>query len=156
MKIKLGCLLPLFLISTASCAVDSLSDIDTASYYSNSGNQSSLVNSRTGGYFTEFQLTLKNDLKLTGQWTHLHDPYNDGYDASEMLRPVGWSLANESRTSSARELGINWTVFEGLHAYAKVQTVNGSAWIPLVSVPRFVTQESERWTLAAVELVYRF
>ncbi|PKI02466.1 hypothetical protein [Glaciecola sp. 33A] len=156
MKIKLGCLLTLFLISTASYAVDSLSDIDTASYYPNDHNQPSLVNSRTDRYFTEFQLILKNDLKLTGQWTHLHDPYNDGYDASKILRPVEWSLANESRSSSARELGINWTVFEGLHAHAKVQTVNGSAWIPLVSVPRFVTQESERWTLAAVSLVYRF
>ncbi len=51
---------------------------------------------------------------------------------------------------------VNWTVFEGLHAFAKLQTVNGSAWIPQVSVPRFVTQDSENWTLAAVELVYRF
>jgi len=156
MKIKLGCLLILLLISTVSFAVDSVNDIDTASYYSNRDNHPSVLDSEAGSYFIEFQFALKNDLKLTGQWTHLYDPYNDGYAASKMLRPVEWSLANESRTSSAGELGINWTVFESLHAYAKVQTVNGSPWIPLVSVPRFVTQESEQWTLAAVSLVYRF
>lgn len=156
MKIKLGCCLTLFITSTASYASDSLSDIDTASYYPNSHNGPSLGNSHNDNYVTEFELILKNDLKLTGQWRHLHDPYNDGFDDSRILRPVEWSIANESRISSARELGINWTVFKGLHAQAKVQTVNGSAWIPLVSVPRFVTQESERWTLAAVSLVYRF
>ena len=134
----------------------SLGDMDIFNHYSSISNQSGLANDSHFGYFTEFQLTLKSDLSLTGQWTRLHDSYNHGYTASQILRPVEWSLATESRTSTAREIGLNWAVYEGLHAFAKLQTVNGSAWIPLVTVPRFVTQDSENWTLAAVELVYRF
>ncbi|MFQ3206520.1 MAG: hypothetical protein ACI9IT_000658 [Glaciecola sp.] len=145
--------LMLSVISATSCAVESISDIDILSYYDN---QYLPANISHFGYFTEFQLTLKNDLTLTGQLTRLHDSYDDGYGARQILRPLEWSLTTESRTSTAREIGLNWTVFEGLHAFAKLQTVNGSAWIPQVSVPRFVTQDSENWTLAAVELVYRF
>nr|WP_297347118.1 hypothetical protein [uncultured Glaciecola sp.] len=146
----------LSVISATSGAVESISDMDISSYYANYENQYLPANISHLGYFTEFQLTLKTDLTLTGQLTRLHDSYDDGYGARQILRPVEWSLTTESRTSTAREIGLNWTVFEGLHVFAKLQTVNGSAWIPQVSVPRFVTQDSENWTLAAVELVYRF
>lgn len=133
-----------------------LSDIDMFNHYSTTSTQALNSSGINYGFFTEFQLTLKNDLVLTGQWTRLHDSYNDGYEASGTLRPVEWSLATESRTSTARELGLNWTVYGGLKAYAKLQTVNSSAWIPQVSIPRFVTQDTDDWTLAAVELVYSF
>lgn len=133
-----------------------LSDIDMFNHYSTTSAQALLSSGINYGFFTEFQLTLKNDLVLTGQWTRLHDSYNDGYETSGTLRPVEWSLATESRTSTARELGLNWTVYGGLKAYAKLQTVNSSAWIPQVSIPRFVTQDTDNWTLAAVELVYSF
>lgn len=133
-----------------------LSDIDMFNHYSTTNTQTLVSSGINYGFFTEFQLTLKNDLVLTGQWTRLHDSYNDGYETSGTLRPVEWSLATESRASTARELGLNWTVYGGLKAYAKLQTVNSSAWIPQVSIPRFVTQDTDDWTLAAVELVYSF
>ncbi|MFT6804876.1 MAG: hypothetical protein ACJAWT_000272 [Glaciecola sp.] len=153
---KLVYVLMLSVISATSYAVESLNDIDISSHYMSYDNQSLPSNINHFGYFTEFKLTLKNDLILTGQLTRLHDSYNDGYGARQIVRPVEWSLTTESRSLTAREIGLNWTVFEGLHAFANLQTVNGSAWIPQVSVPRFVTQDSENWTLAAVELVYRF
>lgn len=134
----------------------SLSDIDVYRHYSPNEMASPFIQNSEFSYFTEFQLTLKRDLMITGQWTRLHTSYNDGYNSHRLLRPVEWSLATESRTSAAREVGLNWTVAEGLQVFTKLQTVNGSAWIPQVSVPRFVTQDSEHWTLAAVELVYTF
>jgi hypothetical protein len=142
--------------NTLVIAAKSLSDIDIYSHYTDlqSNAQSSIYSHYA--YFTEFQLAIKSDLMITGQWTRLHESYNDGYDSNRLLRPVEWSLVTESRTSAAREVGLNWTVFEGLQAFAKLQTVNSSAWIPQVSIPRFVTQDTENWTLAAVELVYTF
>ncbi|WP_412972385.1 hypothetical protein [Glaciecola sp. MF2-115] len=142
--------------NTLVIAAKSLSDIDLYSHYTDlQSNAKSSIYSHYA-YFTEFQLAIKSDLMITGQWTRLHESYNDGYDSNRLLRPVEWSLVTESRTSAAREVGLNWTVFEGLQAFAKLQTVNSSAWIPQVSIPRFVTQDTENWTLAAVELVYTF
>lgn len=144
--------------STSTLVISSLTltDIDMFNHYSTTSTQALVSSGINYSFFTEFQLTLKNDLVLTGQWTRLHDSYNDGYETSRTLRPVEWSLATESRTSTARELGLNWTIYGGLKAYAKLQTVNSSAWIPQVSVPRFVTQDTDSWTLAAVELIYSF
>ena len=144
--------------STSTLVISSLTltDIDMFNHYSTTSTQALVSSGINYSFFTEFQLTLKNDLVLTGQWTRLHDSYNDGYETSRTLRPVEWSLATESRTSTARELGLNWTIYGGLKAYAKLQTVNSSAWIPQVSVPRFVTQDTDNWTLAAVELIYSF
>ncbi len=133
-----------------------LSSIDTFNHFSTTSTHALDPSGTNNGFFTEFQLVIKSDLVLSGQWTRLHDSYNDGYETSGTLRPVEWSLATESRTSTARELGLNWTVYGGLKAYAKLQTVNSSAWIPQVSIPRFVTQDTDDWTLAAVELVYSF
>jgi hypothetical protein len=141
---------------TLVIAAKSLSDIDIHNHYTDSNTNSQSFSTNEYPYFTEFQLAIKSDLMITGQWTRLHDSYNDGYDSNRLLRPVEWSLVTESRTSAARELGLNWTVFEGLQAFAKLQTVNSSAWIPQVSIPRFVTQDTENWTLAAVELIYTF
>lgn len=144
--------------STSTLVISSLTltDIDMFNHYSTTSTQALVSSGINYSFFTEFQLTLKNDLVLTGQWMRLHDSYNDGYETSRTLRPVEWSLATESRTSTARELGLNWTIYGGLKAYAKLQTVNSSAWIPQVSVPRFVTQDTDNWTLAAVELIYSF
>lgn len=155
---KLAYLLILLTLSTACAAVDlNMTKLLSDSSWTTQNGPALATNANSNGeYFTEFQVPLLSDLSISGQWARLHDSYNDGYDASRILRPVEWSIAAESRTSIARELGINWTVFEGLQAHAKVQTVNGSAWIPQVSIPRFVTQDSEHWTLAAVELVYTF
>jgi hypothetical protein len=139
--------------STLIIGARSFSDVDAYNYFNRVSDNTAAVNSQ---YFTEFQLTLKNHLTITGQWTRLHDSYIDGYDTNRLLRPVEWSLVTESRSSTAREVGLNWTIFEGLQAFAKLQTVNSSAWIPQVSIPRFITQDSEHWTLAAVELVYSF
>ena len=133
-----------------------LSIIDRFNHFSTTSTHALGPSGTNNGFFTEFQLVIKSDLVLSGQWTRLHDSYNDGYETSGTLRPVEWSLATESRTSTARELGLNWTVYGGLKAYAKLQTVNSSAWIPQVSIPRFVTQDTDDWTLAAVELVYSF
>jgi hypothetical protein len=108
------------------------------------------------GYFTEFQFVIRQDLLLTGNWTRLHHSYNDGYDSNHILRPVEWSLVTESRASTAKAVGLNWSIYEGWRGYAKVQTVNGSAWIPQLNIPRFVTQDTEDWTLAAIEVVYSF
>ena|GEM_PF-2405394 len=137
-------------------SASTLNDIEMFNHYSTTSKPPLTANASNYGFYTEFQLPLKNDLVLMGQWTRLHDSYNDGFESSRTLRPVEWSLATESRTSTARELGLNWTVYGGLKAYAKLQTVNSSAWIPKVSIPRFVTQDTENWTLAAVELVYSF
>jgi hypothetical protein len=142
--------------NTLIIAATSLSNIDVYNHYIGTSSNSESVTNSNYGYFTQFQLSVKTDLMITGQWTRLHDTYNDGYDSNSLLRPVEWSLLTESRTTAAREVGLNWTVFEGLQAFAKLQTVNSSAWIPQVSIPRFVTQDTEHWTLAAVELIYTF
>ncbi len=126
--------------------------------YQNSliGSQSVGLDSGSVGFFTEFQFVIRQDLFLTGNWTRLHQSYNDSYDSNRILRPVEWSLITESRASTAKTVGLNWNIYQGWRAYAKLQTVNGSAWIPQLNIPRFVTQDAEDWTLAAVEIVYSF
>ena len=120
------------------------------------GKQPLVAGAINDSFFTEFQLPLKNDWVVMGQWTRLHKSYNNGDEASRTLRPLEWSLVTESRTSTAKEIGLNWTVYGSFKAYVKLQTVNSSAWIPQVSIPRFMTQDTDKWTLASAELVYRF
>jgi hypothetical protein len=107
---KLVYVLLLSVISVTSYAIESLSEFGISSHSANYANQSLPANINHLGYFTEFQLTLKNDLILTGQLTRLHDSYNAGYGARQILRPVEWSLTTESRSSTAREIELNWTL----------------------------------------------
>lgn len=65
-------------------------------------------------------------------------------------------LVQLANTKTARTLSLDWSLNDNWKTQVKLQTVNGSAWLPLVSIPRFITQDSEDWTLAAVEVVYSF
>ena len=40
------------------------------------------------GFFTEFQFVIRQDLYLTGNWTRLHQSYNDSYDSNQYLKKV--------------------------------------------------------------------
>ena len=107
---KLVYVLLLSVISVTSYAVELLINNGISSHSVNYASQSLPANINHLGYFTEFQLSLKNDLTSTGQLTRLHDSYNAGYGARQTLRPVEWSLTIEPRSPTAREIELNWTL----------------------------------------------
>jgi hypothetical protein len=115
-----------------------------------------LQNVRYYGFYTGLQYDIQEDLSITGQWSRFQTAQYDKHFASNVLSVVDLSLLEEARSQTARTLGLNWTMSEAWRAQAKVQTVAGSVWLPNVTIPRFVTQDSENWTLAAIELVYTF
>ena len=108
------------------------------------------------GYFTAIEYSIQQDLTLTGQWSRYQPNFAEFHSHNTFFKALDTSLLEEARTSSSRIVGLNWNMTPGWRAYAKVQTVAGSAWLPGVDIPRFVTQDSEDWTLAAIEVVYTF
>lgn len=108
------------------------------------------------GFYTGLQYDLQEDLSITGQWSRFQTAQYDKHFASNVLTVVDLSLLEEARSQTARTLGLNWTMSDAWRAQAKVQTVAGSVWLPNVTIPRFVTQDSENWTLAAIEVIYTF
>lgn len=66
------------------------------------------------------------------------------------------NMFDQTRASTVMALGLNWRMNNNWKAHAKLQTVSDSVWLPQVDVPRFITQDSENWTLAAVEVIYTF
>lgn len=79
-------------------------------------------------------------------------------DASRvsLFSALDQNLFDQNRASTVMALGLNWRMNNNWKAHAKLQTVSDSVWLPQVNVPRFITQDSENWTLAAVEVVYTF
>lgn len=65
-------------------------------------------------------------------------------------------MFDQVRTIPLVTLGLNWHMNNNWKAHAKLQTINESVWLPQVSVPRFITQDAENWTVAAVEVIYTF
>jgi hypothetical protein len=108
------------------------------------------------GYFTAIEYSIQQDLTLTGQWSRYQPNFAEFHSHSSFFKALDTRLLEEARTTSSRIVGLNWKMTTGWRAYAKVQTVAGSAWLPGVDIPRFVTQDSEDWTLAAIEVVYTF
>ena len=108
------------------------------------------------GFYTGLQYDIQEDLSITGQWSRFQSTQYDRHFASNVISAVDLSLLEEARSQTARTLGLNWAMSDAWRAQAKLQTVSGSVWLPNVTIPRFVTQDSENWTLAAVELIYTF
>ena len=108
------------------------------------------------GFYTGLQYDIQEDLSITGQWSRFQSAQHDRHFASNVISAVDLSLLEEARSHTARTLGLNWALSNAWRAQAKLQTVTGSVWLPNVTIPRFVTQDSEDWTLAAVEVIYTF
>lgn len=112
--------------------------------------------SDTAGYFTEFQFVIGQNLLLTGNWTRINQSNTHNHGGHRILKAAKWSLTNDPIALTAKTLGINWHINEGWGAYAKLQTVSGSAWLPQHSIPSYITQDLENWTLGSVGVVYQF
>ncbi|MBF7074979.1 hypothetical protein ISG33_16380 [Glaciecola sp. MH2013] len=110
----------------------------------------------SSGYFTAIEFAIQDDLTLSGQWSRYQVSFSDAHRDNKFFKALDTSLLEEARNTTSRVVGLNWNMSKGWRAYAKVQTVAGSVWLPQVTIPRFVTQDSEHWTLAAIEVVYTF
>lgn len=121
-----------------------------------SNDSDKLQNMGAFGFYTGLQYDIQEDLSITGQWSRFQTVQNGRYFTSNVLTVVDLSLLEEARSQTARTVGLNWTMSNGWRAQAKVQTVAGSVWLPNVTIPRFITQDSEDWTLAAIEVIYTF
>ncbi|MDT0593536.1 hypothetical protein [Glaciecola petra] len=65
-------------------------------------------------------------------------------------------MFDQTRAPLLIALGLNWRMNNNWKAHATLQTIGESVWLPQVTVPRFITQDAENWTVAAVEITYTF